>query len=87
MGKSSRNISDSDVSDDLSFESLSLRVAELENALCNQDKLICKVFYENKKLNLELKSSYSEIASFRLVHDDMSAKPCEKLQNDHSELF
>jgi hypothetical protein len=37
MGKSSRNISDSDsdVSDDLSFESLSLRVAELENALCN----------------------------------------------------
>jgi hypothetical protein len=32
MGKSSRNISDSDVSDDLSFESLSLKVAELENA-------------------------------------------------------
>jgi regulator of replication initiation timing len=79
MGKSSRNISDSDsdVSDDLSFESLSLRVAELENALCNQEKLICKVFYENKKLNLELKSSYSEIASFRSVHDNMSAKPCE----------
>jgi hypothetical protein len=40
MGKSSGNISDSDsdVSDDLSFESLSLRVAELENALCNQEK-------------------------------------------------
>jgi hypothetical protein len=39
MGKSSRNISDSDsnsdVSDDLSFESLSLRVTELGNALCN----------------------------------------------------
>jgi hypothetical protein len=37
MGKSSRSIPDSDsnVSDDLSFESLSLRVAELENALCN----------------------------------------------------
>jgi hypothetical protein len=30
--------SDSDVSDDLSFKSLSLRVTELENALCNQDK-------------------------------------------------
>jgi hypothetical protein len=44
MGKSSRNISDSDVCDDLSFESLSLRVIELENALCNQDKLFCKVF-------------------------------------------
>jgi hypothetical protein len=35
MGKSSRNISDSDVSDDLSSNSVSLRVVELENALCN----------------------------------------------------
>jgi hypothetical protein len=35
MGKSSRNISDSDVSEDLSFECLSLRVAELDNDLCN----------------------------------------------------
>jgi hypothetical protein len=37
MGKSSRHISDSDsnVSDDSSPESLSLRVVELENALCN----------------------------------------------------
>jgi hypothetical protein len=37
MVKSSRSIpgSDSDVSDDLSFDSLSLRVIELENALCN----------------------------------------------------
>jgi hypothetical protein len=35
--KSSRNISDSEsnVSDDLSPESLSLRVIKLENALCN----------------------------------------------------
>jgi hypothetical protein len=35
MGKSSRNIfdSDSNVSDDLSFKSLSLKVVELENAL------------------------------------------------------
>jgi hypothetical protein len=45
MGKSSRNTSDSnsdsDVSDDLSFESVSLRVGKLENALCNQDKLLC----------------------------------------------
>jgi hypothetical protein len=63
MGKSSRNISDSDsdVSGDLSPESLSLRVVELENTLCN--KLICKVFHENKKLNLELESSFFEIAS------------------------
>jgi hypothetical protein len=56
MGKSSRNISDSDsnVSDDLSPKSLSLRVIELENVSCNQDKLLYKVLRENKKLNLEL---------------------------------
>jgi hypothetical protein len=49
MGKASRHISnsDSDVSDDSSPENLSLRVIELENALCNQDKLLCKVFREN----------------------------------------
>jgi hypothetical protein len=40
--------------------------------------LFCKVFCENKKLNLELKSASSEIASLRSVHDDMSAKPCDK---------
>jgi hypothetical protein len=64
MGKSLRSIPDSNVGDDLSFEGLFLRVAELENALCNQDKLLCKVFCENKKLNLELESSCSKIASF-----------------------
>jgi hypothetical protein len=65
MGKSLRHISDSDsdVSDDSSSEGHSLRVTELENALCNQDKLLGKVFRENKKLNLELESSFSEIAS------------------------
>jgi hypothetical protein len=65
MGKSSRHIfdSDSNVSDDLYPDGLSLRVVELENALCNQDKLLCKVFCENKKLNLELESASSEIAS------------------------
>jgi hypothetical protein len=80
MGKASRHISDSDsnVSDDSSPESLSLRVVEHENALCNQDKLLCKVFRKNKKLNIELKSASSEIASLQSVHDDMSAKPCDK---------
>jgi hypothetical protein len=80
IGKSSRHISDSDsdVSDDSSLEGLSLRVAELENALCNQDKLLGKVFCENKKLNLELESSFSEIASLQSTHDDMSAKPCDR---------
>jgi hypothetical protein len=58
MGKSSRNISDSDVSDDLSHDGLSLRVLELENALCNQDKLLYKAFRENRKLTLELESSF-----------------------------
>jgi hypothetical protein len=79
MGKYSRHISDSnsDVSDDLSPYGLSLRVVELENALCNQDKLLCKVFYENKKLNLELESASFEIASLRSAHDDMSAKLCD----------
>jgi hypothetical protein len=66
MGKSSRHISDSDsdVSDDLSLESLSLRVVELENALCNQDKLLCNVFRENKKLNLELESVFPKLLLF-----------------------
>jgi hypothetical protein len=66
MGKSSRNISDSDsnVSDDLSLESLSLRVIKLENALCNQDKLLCKFFHENKMLNLELESSFLRLLLF-----------------------
>jgi regulator of replication initiation timing len=79
MGKSSWHISDSDsnVSDDSSLESLSLRVVELENALCNQDKLLCKIFHENKKLNLELESVSSEIATLRSAHDDMNVKPCD----------
>jgi hypothetical protein len=79
MGKSSRHISDSDsdVSDDSSPEGLSLRVDELENALYNQDKLLGKNFHENKKLNLELESSFSEIASLRSAYDDISAKPCD----------
>jgi hypothetical protein len=79
MGKCARHISDSDsdVSDDLSLYDPSLRIVELENALCNQDKLLCKFFCENKKLNLELESASSEIASLQSVHDDMSAKPCD----------
>jgi hypothetical protein len=44
MGKSYRHICDSNVSDDLSPKSLSLRVVEHENALCDQDKLLYKIF-------------------------------------------
>jgi hypothetical protein len=90
MGKSLRNISDSDVSDDLSPDGLSLRVIELENALCNQDKLLCKVFRENKKLNLELESVFSKIASLRSAHDDMSAKPsdnCKMIMVNYVDLW
>jgi hypothetical protein len=66
MGKSSRQIfdSNSDVSDDLSLQSLSLRVIKLENALCNQDKLLCKVFREIKKLNLELERVFPNLLLF-----------------------
>jgi hypothetical protein len=39
--------------------------------------LLGKVFRDNKKLNLELESASSEIASLRSVHDDMSVKPCD----------
>jgi hypothetical protein len=78
-GRSSRNVSDSDsdVSEDISFESLSLKVADHQGALCNQDKFLCRVFCENKKLNLEPENSFYEIASLCSVHDDMSTKPCD----------
>jgi hypothetical protein len=39
--------------------------------------LLGKVFHENKKLNLELESVSSEIASLQSAHDDMSAKSCD----------
>jgi hypothetical protein len=54
-----------------------LRVTELENASCNQDKLLCKVFHENKKLNLELENAFSKVAPLRSAHDDMSDKTCK----------
>jgi hypothetical protein len=40
--------------------------------------LIGKVFREKKKLNLKLESAFSEIASLRSAHDDMSVKPCDR---------
>jgi hypothetical protein len=51
--------------------------------------LLCKVFRENKKLNLELESSFSKIASLRSVHDDMSAKPwdnCTMIMINYADL-
>jgi regulator of replication initiation timing len=71
-------------------ESLSLRVIELENALCNQDKLLCKIFRENKRLNLELESASSEIATLRSAHDDMSTKSrdnCKRIMVNYADLW
>jgi hypothetical protein len=48
--------------------------------LCATKTLFCKVFRENKKLNLELKSSFSKIASLMSVHDDISAKPYDNFK-------
>jgi hypothetical protein len=36
-----------------------------------------RFFRENKKLNLELESVVSKIASLRSMHNDMSARPCD----------
>jgi hypothetical protein len=36
-----------------------------------------QVFSREKKLNLEVENSFSEIASLRSMHDDMSVKPCD----------
>jgi hypothetical protein len=80
-GRSSRNNSDfdsnSDVSDDLTYDELSSIVHKLGDALCSQDKLLCRVFCENKDLNLKLENYFAEIASLQSMHNDMSAQPCE----------
>jgi hypothetical protein len=52
--------------------------------------LLYKVFCENKKLNLELESVFSEIASFQPVHDDMSAKPydnCKMIMMNYADMW
>jgi hypothetical protein len=53
-GGSSQSLSDSDsdVSDDLTYDGISSKVHKLEDALYSQDKLLCRVFHENKDLNL-----------------------------------
>jgi hypothetical protein len=69
--------SDSNVSDDLTYNGLSSKVHKLEDAFYSQDKLLCRVFHENKDLNLQLENSFAEIASLQSMHNDMSAQPCE----------
>jgi hypothetical protein len=52
--------------------------------------LLCKIFRENKKLNLELESSFSEIAFLQSAHDDMSAKPydsCTMIMIDYADMW
>jgi hypothetical protein len=69
--------SDSDVSDDLTYDGLSSKVHKLEDALCSQDKLLCRVFRENKDLNLKLENYFAKIASHWSMHNDMSVQPYE----------
>jgi hypothetical protein len=45
--------SDSDISDGLSS-----KVHKLEGALCSQDKLLCRVFCEDKDLILKLENIF-----------------------------
>jgi hypothetical protein len=73
----SHSIPDSNVSDDLTYDGLSSKVHKLEDALCSQDKLLCRIFCENKDLNLKLENSFAEIAFLQSIHKDMSAQPCE----------
>jgi hypothetical protein len=67
--------SDFDVCDDLTYDCLSSKVHKLEDALCSQDKLLCRVFRENKDLNLKLENCFTKIASLWSMYDDISAKP------------
>jgi hypothetical protein len=60
-GRSSRNNSDSDLRK--TYGDLSSKMHKLEDALCSQDKLLCRVFCENKYLNLKLENSFAEITS------------------------
>jgi hypothetical protein len=78
-GGSSQNDCDSNsnVSDDLTYNDLSSKVHKLEDALCSQDKLLCRVFRENKDLTLKIENPFAEIASLRSMHDNMSVKPCK----------
>jgi hypothetical protein len=48
--------SDSNVSDGLTYDGLSSKVHKLEDALCNQDKLLCRVFMRTDILILSLKT-------------------------------
>jgi hypothetical protein len=66
-----------------------LRVVELENALYNQDKLLCKIFRENKMVNLELENASFKIASLRSAHNDMSDKSydnCKMIMVNYADL-
>jgi hypothetical protein len=66
-GRSSQNNSDSnsgsDVSDDLIYDGLSSKVHKFEHALVCQDKLLCRVFCENKGINLKLENYFAEMVS------------------------
>jgi hypothetical protein len=39
--------------------------------------LLCRIFHENKDLNLKLENSFAKITTLQSMHNDMSAQPCE----------
>jgi hypothetical protein len=91
-GRSSRNDSnfDSNVSHNLIYDGLSSKVHKLEDALCSQDKMLSRVFCENKDLNLKIESSFAEIASLQSMHNDMSAQPwenCNMIMVNYADLW
>jgi hypothetical protein len=54
--------SDSDVSDDLTYDGLSSNVHKLEDALCCQDKLLCFVFLWEQRCTMIWKLNHVKIA-------------------------
>jgi hypothetical protein len=83
--------SDSDVSDNLTYDGVSSKVHKLEDALCCQGKLLCRVFFcENKDLNLKLENYFAEIASLQSMHNNLSANPhkyCNMIMVDYADLW
>jgi hypothetical protein len=66
-----------------------LCVVELEIALCNQDKLLCNVFHENKKLNLELESTFLKLVLFnpRMMMSVKSCDNCTMIMVNYADLW
>jgi hypothetical protein len=52
--------------------------------------LLCRVFCENKDLNLKLENTFAEIASLQSMHNDMSVKlyeNCNMIMVNYADLW